>query len=257
MPPLNPRVSIVVPAYNEARRLPQTIRSLEDFAAANGWVSEVIIVDDGSRDETALLADVQRRTNDRFRLITYTRNAGKGYAIRRGVMEARGEAILISDADLSTPIHQLPKLLEHYGGSDLVIGSRAVDESLVREKQTWYRQRMGKIFNRLMVGITGLPFRDTQCGFKLIEAAAAKKIFREAVVDRFAWDVEILMLACRAGLRVAEVPVEWFNSADSRVRIVRDSTRMLLDTLRLRLRLGKVHCLPAHGGKPERQHAQH
>lgn len=248
MPSSTPRLSIVIPAYNEAGRLPETLERIERFASENGWIAEVIIVDDGSRDETALLADIACRRNPLFHLVTYRQNGGKGYAIRRGVMEATGEAILISDADLSTPLPEAKKLLAHISSADVVIGSRAVDESLVRVRQAWYRQRMGKIYNVLMRTITGLPFQDTQCGFKLLSSPVAKRIFREASVDRFAWDVEMLVLACRFGYTVREVPVEWVNSPDSRVRVVRDSSRMLLDTLRVRWRVGKAHC-PAEGGR--------
>jgi dolichyl-phosphate beta-glucosyltransferase len=252
----HPPLTIIIPAYNEAGRLPETISKLESFASENGWVREVIIVDDGSRDETALLADIARRRNPLFRLVTYTANGGKGYAIRRGVMEAAGEAILISDADLSTPLGEVLGLFEHWRSAEVVIGSRALDESLVRVRQAWYRQQMGKTYNRIMVALTGLPFRDTQCGFKLLTRSAARRIFQEATVDRFAWDVEMLVLACNMGYRVVEVPVQWFNAADSRVRVVRDSARMLLDTLRVRLRHGRAHCGSEGRGDESRRRAQ-
>jgi glycosyltransferase involved in cell wall biosynthesis len=247
-------LSIVIPAYNEASRLPGTIETIERFAEQNRWVAEAIIVDDGSRDETALTASIASRRNRLFKLVTYRENGGKGYAIRRGVMDATGELILISDADLSTPLSEVTRLIARSESAAVVIGSRALDESLVRVRQAWYRQRMGKTFNWLMGRITGLPFRDTQCGFKLVAAPAAKRIFREATVDRFAWDVEMLVLACNMGYRVEEVSVEWFNSPDSRVRIVRDSTRMLADTLRVRWRLGKARCRANEGKAESHQH---
>lgn len=237
-------VSIVIPAYNEARRLPETIRLILDFAAREKTIREVIIVDDGSRDETASVVHAAPPHSIPLRLVGYRSNAGKGYAIRRGVMEATGDLILISDADLSTPIEELSKLIDAIARADLAIGSRALAQSDVRVEQAWYRQRMGKIFNALMGIITGLPFADTQCGFKLIRRDAARRVFEQAAIDRFAWDVEMLMIACQMGYRVEEVPVVWVNSSDSRVRIVRDSTRMLFDTLRMRIRLGRARCSP-------------
>lgn len=242
----SPRVSIVVPAYNEARRLPETLERIIEFAGRDRTIFEVIIVDDGSRDETAAVVKAARPGIVPIRLIGYRANAGKGYAVRRGVMEATGEAILISDADLSTPIEELGKLLHSFEKADVVIGSRALELSDVKVKQTWHRQQMGRIFNSIMSSITGLPFKDTQCGFKLLARDVARRVFEQATVDRFAWDVEMLMIACRMGYTVEEVPVVWINSADSRVRLVRDSTRMLFDTLRMRARLGRARCAPPH-----------
>lgn len=238
-------ISVVVPAYNEARRLPESMNRMINFVALHGIIREVIIVDDGSRDETASVVRAASSESVDFRLVGYKTNAGKGYAIRRGIMEATGDAILISDADLSTPIEELPNLLTAIESADIVIGSRALENSDIQVSQAWYRQRMGKIFNALMGRITGLPFADTQCGFKLLRLDAAKRIFEQATIDRFAWDVEMLMIACRMGYRIREVPVVWVNSSDSRVRIVRDSSRMLFDTLRMRIRLGRAHCSPA------------
>ena len=207
--------------------------------AERGDIAEIIVVDDGSSDETAAVVREFSANDPRIRLVSYWPNAGKGYAIRRGALETAGERILITDADLSTPIEELERLalaLEHH---DIAIGSRGIEQSLVRKRQRWHRQTMGKVFNVLMRGITGLPYADTQCGFKLLRRAAARAIFAEAVVDRFAYDVEILMLANRHGFSVAEVPVLWFNSEDSRVNLIRDSTRMLYDVLAIRRRLGR------------------
>lgn len=242
-----PRISVVMPAYNEARRLPETLAQLNSFASSDGRISELIIVDDGSRDDTAAVVNAARGGSLPIRLITYRSNAGKGYAVRRGVMTASGDTILITDADLSTPISEISSLLAALDHADVVIGSRALARSEVRVRQAWYRQKMGRTFNSLMAAITGLPFRDTQCGFKLLRTDAARRIFTQATVDRFAWDVEILMIACSMGYRVEEIPVVWINSPDSRVRILRDSSRMLFDTLRMRFRLGKVRCSPPAG----------
>lgn len=233
-------LSIVIPAFNEMRRLPETLETIERFASSRNDIAEVIIVDDGSRDTTAEVTKTFGNRSIPFHLVTYSQNAGKGYAIRRGVLQATGSLILVSDADLSTPITELDKLLPYLTEHDVIIGSRAIDEELTRLKQAWYRQGMGKTFNWMMRRITGLSFRDTQCGFKLFRGAAAREIFEKATVDRFAYDVEMLMIATKLGHSVVEVPVEWFNSVDSRVRIVRDSARMLVDIIRARVRLGRV-----------------
>lgn len=231
-------VSIVVPAYNEQPRLPNTLKALADFARAHPQVTEVLIVDDGSRDETSAIA---RHCGESIvRLISYGPNAGKGYAVRRGVMEAQGDQILVTDADLSTPLDQMVRLQRELERAEVVIGSRAVDDSQMQVRQAWYRQAMGKTFNRITRALTGLPYKDTQCGFKLLRRDAARTIFAEAVVDRFAFDVEMLLLADQHGYRVVETGVPWFNSPDSRVRIIRDSLRMLVDISRVVRRLGRA-----------------
>lgn len=201
---------------------------------------EVILVDDGSRDDTARIARGFAVEDARIRAVSYWPNAGKGYAIRRGVLEAgAGTAVLVTDADLSTPLEDVGVLLEGLREHDVVIGSRALALSRIGEQQAIHRRWMGKTFNRIMRSLTGLPFRDTQCGFKLFSPEAAKKIFAEATVDRFAYDVEALLIADKLGFSIGDVAVRWDNSADSRVRIVRDSFRMLVDVVRTRLRHGR------------------
>lgn len=233
-------MAIVIPAYNEERRLPKTLRQLSAFAASDERISEMIVADDGSLDGTAAVVREAARSDPRVRLVSYWPNAGKGYAIRRGVLEATADRVLLSDADLSAPIEELDKLWRALERADVAIGSRGLDPTVVKVRQGWLRQRMGQSFNALMRRITGLPYRDTQCGFKLLPRGIAREIFAEAVVDRFAWDVEMLMLIHRHGYSVVEVPVLWFNSRDSRVHLIRDSMRMLADTIRLRSRLGKL-----------------
>lgn len=230
-------ISIVIPTYNEAERLPPTLDQMREFLSKTAAVNEVLIVDDGSTDQTLRLLR-EAPAEIPLRVISYGENAGKGYAIRLGILEATSEAILISDADLSTPLDELSTLERYLDEFDIVIGSRALDPSRVGIRQAWYRQAMGQTFNQIMRRITGLPFRDTQCGFKLFRADPAREIFREAIVDRFAFDVEILVLALKKGYSVAEVPVSWFNVEGSRVSIGRDSVRMLIDTIRTRARLG-------------------
>lgn len=231
--------SIVIPAHDEAERLPATLRRMGRFAETHaGVIGEVVVVDDGSRDATSEVALALSPSPFPIRVISYLPNGGKGYAIRRGVMVARGDAVLLFDADSSTPIEELERLLPMLNDSDVLIGSRAVDESLTRVRQRWYRQGMGRIFNRIVRVITGIPFRDTQCGFKLMRRDVARRIFERATTDRFAFDVEMIILASVFGYSVAEVPVSWSNSPDSRVRILRDSLRMLVDVIRIRLRHG-------------------
>lgn len=231
-------VSIVIPLFNEADRLGATVEQLRDFVASNRAVTQIVMVDDGSTDQTpSLLRNLP--SDIPAQVVSYSRNAGKGYAIRQGVIEATGETVLISDADLSTPLEELGLLMPYLDSFDVVIGSRALDPSTVSQRQPWHRQAMGKTFNRLMRTITGLPFQDTQCGFKLFTADAAKRVFRSATIDRFAFDVEALTISLQLGLGVAEVPVRWHNVEGSRVSIGRDSARMLSDTIRIRRRLGR------------------
>ena len=232
-------ISIVIPAYNEATRLPRTLEAISDYASAGrADIAEIVVVDDGSRDPTAAVAR-DARASVPVRCVSYRPNSGKGYAIRRGVLEARGDLILISDADLSTPIEEVEKLLEALETADVAIGSRAVDRSPVRVSPPWHRDRMGRTFNWMIRRITGIPFHDTQCGFKLLPTAPAREMFSVAIVDGFAWDVELIVLAGRWDLAVTEVPVLWFNSPQSRVSLVGDPIRMLRDVVRLRLRLGR------------------
>lgn len=231
-------VSIVIPMFNEAKRLRSTIEALRRFLLAHPEIEKIVMVDDGSTDGTREILAREAPKELPIEIVWYSKNAGKGYAVRRGVLETSSEMVLISDADLSTPLDEIRTLSQHLDRFDVAIGSRAIDPSMVRKRQPWYRQTMGKTFNVLMRAITGLPFRDTQCGFKLFRGDVAREIFREAVVDRFAFDVEILVLALQRGYSVCEVPVLWFNAEGSRVSIGRDSTLMLLDTIRTRLRLG-------------------
>jgi dolichyl-phosphate beta-glucosyltransferase len=189
-----------------------------------------------------------------IRILRNGRNRGKGYSVKHGVLEARGEFVLVSDADFSTPIEDLPRLLAPIEArdADLTIGSRDLPGSRIEVRQPWWREAMGRTFNLVLRILTGLRYRDTQCGFKVLRRAAVLPLFRAARIERFAWDVEILHLAGRAGLEVREMPVRWRNAADSRVHPVRDAARMLLDTLRIlwwsrRGRYGTIGRPPATG----------
>jgi len=227
-------LSVVIPAYQEAARLGATLERVLGYLERRGEEFEVVVVDDGSADATAeVAAGFAQRGVVVHRLET---NRGKGAALKAGVARTRGRRVLLTDADLSTPIEDLPRLEARLGEAAVVLGSRAVAGSEITRRQPIYRELMGKVFNRLirLAGVRGLS--DTQCGFKLLEGEAARRLFAEMTVERFAFDVELVWLARRRGLEVREVGVRWENSPDSRVDPVRDSLRMLWDVARLRLR---------------------
>lgn len=225
-------LSVVVPAYNEGRRLAGSLRALHEALSARAGGFEVLVVDDGSRDDTA---DVARRFADRgVVLLQQPYNQGKGAALRRGVLASRGREVLLTDADLSTPIDDLARLEALRGEAEVVLGSRAVPGARLVRRQPRYRELMGKIFNKLirLFGVHGLA--DTQCGFKLLDGEVARSLFAELFTDGFAYDVELVWLARRAGHRVVETGVTWIDSPDSRVRPIRDSLAMLVELVRFR-----------------------
>jgi dolichyl-phosphate beta-glucosyltransferase len=235
-----PDLSIVIPAYNEEVRLPASLGAVSAYLNGRGSpiAADVIVVDDGSSDATAERArDAGRRHGLDLNVIRLPRNRGKGFAVRTGALAARGELVLVSDADFSTPVYEWEKL--RGAGAPLAIGSRALDESLVKERQPFLRQAMGKLFNRLVQLLLLPGIRDTQCGFKLFSREAAQEIFSRAAIDRFAYDVEALLLARRLGYAVVEVPVLWFNSPDTRVSLW-GGAQAYWDLLRIRLRTAKV-----------------
>jgi dolichyl-phosphate beta-glucosyltransferase len=232
-----PTGSLVIPAYNEDSRIDACMRGVSEWLIhrPGGLDWEVIVVDDGSRDGTA---DRARRAAEShgvpLKLISFPQNRGKGAAIRAGVLEALGDPILVSDADLSTPLSEWAKLGERLPTHPVAIGSRAIQQDLVRKRQAFHRILLGRAGNRLIQLLAVPGISDTQCGFKLFSASTAKELFRVARVDRFAWDVEVLYLARRRGIPIAEVPVLWFNSPESKVRVVRDAIQTLWDVARIR-----------------------
>lgn len=230
------KASLVVPAFDERNRIERAMAEIAAWrrGSPGGWEWEVIVVDDGSSDGTGEAAKVAaQRENLPIELLRHPKNRGKGAAIRTGVLASTGDPLLVSDTDLSTPLGEWVKLAERLPTHPVTIGSRALDEGLVRRRQPFYRQFMGKTFNAFvrMIAVPGI--HDTQCGFKLFRGDVARELFRQARIDRFAYDVEILYLARKQGLAIAEVPVLWFNSPESKVSVVRDSLRMLRDLVRI------------------------
>jgi len=213
-----PRLSIVVPAYNEAARLPLTLPQLVGFCERIGD-TEVLIVDDGSRDTTAELVAEFAKRHPFLRLLRNPGNRGKGYSVRHGMQEATGDWMLSTDADLSSPLEEVSKLQTavEKAGAAVAIGSRALDRSLVGVHQAALREWGGRLFNVVMRGATGLPFKDTQCGFKLFRRDAARAIFPRQLLDGFGFDVEDLVIARVQGFKVVEVPVVWNNVEGTKV----------------------------------------
>jgi len=224
-------LSVIIPAYNEAARLGNTLRAVVNYLRQNMPDAEVIVVDDGSADDTAELARqaFADAGNLRTSVISYKSNLGKGRAVRLGLLAARGEVALFSDADLSTPITEAPKLVEPIvrGEFDVTFGSRALDRELIGVHQPWRREQGGRIFNLVVRLATGLPFWDTQCGFKAFRMSVCRPLVEAATVDRFGFDVELLYLAFRAGLRLQEVPVRWDHNEGSTVTVFSDSVKMV------------------------------
>ncbi|MCM3871550.1 MAG: glycosyltransferase family 2 protein [Pyrinomonadaceae bacterium] len=224
-------LSIVVPAYNEAVRLGMTLPRILEHLDNNVPESELIVVDDGSTDKTAAVAREILSASERVRtsVLSYQSNLGKGRAVRLGLLASRGDVALFSDADLSTPITETPKLVEpiQRGECDLAFGSRALDRSLIGVHQPWRREQGGRVFNLIVRLATGLPFWDTQCGFKAFRMSVCRPIIEGATVDRFGFDVELLFIAHRAGLRLKEVPVRWDHYEGSKVNVASDSLKML------------------------------
>jgi dolichyl-phosphate beta-glucosyltransferase len=213
-------LSIVIPAYNEEKRLPATLDRVREYLSTLGdpqW--ECVVVDDGSKDGTAALVTQTAAQEPRVRLVKNPGNRGKGYAVRNGMLSAHGSWRLFSDADLSAPIEEYPKLLQaaERNGAVIALGSRALDRSLVSVHQSAFREQSGRFFNLAMRTVTGLPFLDTQCGFKLYRADAAEKVFTRQIEDGFSFDVEDLVIAQRLGLKMVEVPVRWANVEGTKV----------------------------------------
>jgi dolichyl-phosphate beta-glucosyltransferase len=235
--PAAPRLSVVIPAFNEEQRLPRTIEEIERFLEGRRIPYELILVDDGSTDGTRQVMDVAAERNPNVRLEALPANRGKGRALATGVAVARGDEVLVTDADLSTPIEELDKLEAALNaGAGVAIASRAVRGSEVQVPQPFYRVLMGKAFN-LIVQIVLLPgIWDTQCGFKLFRADVARPVFAALTTDGFGYDPEVLYLAKRRGVKIVEVPVVWRNSAPTKVMAFRSSLDMFKHVVRVRFK---------------------
>ena len=233
---MTPDLSIVFPAYNEARRLPASLEKAFEFISSTGRSAEVVVVDDGSSDDMVEVIRAQFGGRPDLRIVSYHPNRGKGWAVKTGVLESKGRLVLMSDADLSTPLTDLPVLERAMdAGADLVIGSRAVAGSQVVVAQKPLRQLGGKVFNRLLRTFLLKGLHDTQCGFKLFNRQKVQPVFEQMTIERFGFDIEMLFLADRQGLKIAEVPVSWYNSEDTKVNFARDSSQMFIDIFRVRL----------------------
>ncbi len=228
-------LSVVVPAFNEEVRLRVSLPAFCDLAASFFPKFEIIVVDDGSSDKTTDLVLSYARQHSCIRLIRYEKNRGKGYAVRTGMLASKGDLVLFSDADLSTPFTEIKKLLSALEcGADVAIGSRAVKESVLVKRQPLYRMLMGKTFNKFVQFLATPGIFDSQCGFKLFTKTAALNIFNDCQVNGFGFDVEVLFLARKRGFLIQEVGVDWINDSDSRVNPITDSARMLRDLFIIR-----------------------
>ena len=229
-----PALSVVVPAYNEEVRLKATLPAMIEYLEQSRRSFEVLVVDDGSADATVEVAS--EYTHRGVWVLELARNRGKGAALRHGVVASSGAKVLLCDADLSTPIEELETLEPYLAKAKLVLGSRDVDGARVELHQPWHRERMGKTFNFVVRSLGMGDFRDTQCGFKLMDGAAARDLFPALTIERFAYDVELVWEAQRRGWPVVEVGVVWRDSPVSRVRPLADAPRMIRDVLRVRFR---------------------
>lgn len=244
-----PELSLIIPSFNEELRLPGTLAAIAKYIRASRRHTEVIVVDDGSRDQTAAVAALYANQLPGLRVLRNSENRGKGYSVRRGMLEAHGRTVLFTDADLSAPIEEADKLLAALIDHDVAIGSRAVDRSLISVRQSRFREVAGIIFNLMVRLALRLPFVDTQCGFKAFRRDPCRIIFEQQRIERFGFDPELLYLARHHGLRAAEIPVRWAHSPATKVSMLRDSLQMFLDifVIRWNALLGRY---PQAKGKP-------
>jgi len=234
MNPGSPKLSIVIPSFNEEPRLPATLERIASYIHSSGRETEVIVVDDGSADGTVRVAESFRGKIPNLRIVSNGQNRGKGYSVRHGSLEARGEIVLFTDADLSAPIEEADKLLAMMDEYDVAIGSRAMNRKLIEVHESRFREFAGIIFNRIVRVILRLPFVDTQCGFKAFRREKCEIIFEQQTIERFGFDPELLYLARHHGLRTAEVAVRWAHSPATKVNMLRDSVQMFLDVVIIR-----------------------
>ncbi len=235
---MNKPLSIIVPAYNEESRIGDSIRRILNYVTEQTIDAELIVVDDGSTDSTTVVAKTAcaEFTYIRTNVIRYDENRGKGFAVKTGLISAENEIALFSDADLSTPIDELPKLIDAIENEqiDVVFGSRALDRELIGNHQPWRREQGGRVFNWFVQKLTNLPYWDTQCGFKAFNMNAFRPLLDKMTIDRFGFDVEFLFVAYHAELKLKEIPVIWNHCDGTKVRIFRDSFRMFSEIRQIR-----------------------
>jgi len=229
-----PDLSIIIPSYNEELRLPDTLERIAAYLSASEREAEVLVVDDGSKDGTAAVAEYFSVKIPALRVVSNGVNRGKGYSVRRGMQEARGRIALFTDADLSAPIEEADKLIDALDTYDLAIGSRAMDRSLISVHESPFREFAGIIFNKIVRIILWLPFVDTQCGFKAFRRESCRILFEQQTIERFGFDPELLYLARHHGLRAVEIPVRWGHSPATKVSMLHDSIQMFIDIFTIR-----------------------
>lgn len=227
-------LSVIIPCLNEERRLPRTLKCIREYLESRAISAEIIVVDDGSSDGTVKIGEAARAAWPALKVVRNPGNLGKGYSVRSGMMESRGRVVLFTDADLSAPIEEADKLLVALKTHDVAIGSRAVDRGLIEVHESPVREFLGILFNKAARLILWLPFADTQCGFKAFVRERSRILFEQQRIESFGFDPELLFLARRHGLTVAEVPVRWAHDVGTRVSTFRDGMKMNLDLLRIR-----------------------
>lgn len=238
-------ISLIIPCFNEEKRLGKSLKILAEFLMNRPDEFEIIIVNDGSTDRTTEVANSHSKNFSNFSLINFPHHRGKGAAINAGFKKASGEVVVFTDADFSTPISEIDKLLSKLNsGFDIAIGSRAIDQTLVKKHQNFFREMMGKSFNLLVQNLAVPGISDTQCGFKAFNANTCAKIFEKQIISGFGFDVELLYLARKLGLKVAEIPVLWYNDPASRVQPFKDSLISLYELLKIRLAHSKEKVSP-------------
>lgn len=231
-----PHLSVVVPAYNEEQRLPRTLARLHEYYEAQDYSYDVTVVSDGSKDRTAQIVTEFAKEHPAFRLIDYTPNRGKGYAVRTGILAAEGDLILFCDADLATPQEETEKLLPHMeAGADIAIGSRPLRESQLDKHQPLYREMFGRLSNKLIQVLAVRGIKDTQCGFKMFKKQVGHEIFKRCKLNEFGFDFESLMIAKDMNFRIDEVPIRWLDQEGSKVVLMRDGPRALRDLVKIRM----------------------
>lgn len=235
---MKPEISIVIPAFEEEARVGDSITKILSYVSDRGLAAELIVVDDGSRDSTAIIAEqaFQAFSGIPARVIRYEQNRGKGFAVKTGLQACQGDIALFSDADVSTPIDEMPKLVDpiRNGEYDVTFGSRALDRALIGTHQPWRREQGGKVMNLIIRTMSSLPFADTQCGFKAFNMTKFRPLLDVMTIDRFGFDVEFLFVAKYHGLRLKEIPVRWNNVEGSKVSVVRDTRRMFGELAQIR-----------------------